>query len=102
VCVCVYICIYIYIYYIYDIGLGVSTVVVRMPDGSRLPSRRFKESDTVAHVYAYVRISMRERGNTEAFELISNMPALTLKEDDTSLADAQVQGQVLLICQPTA
>jgi 6,7-dimethyl-8-ribityllumazine synthase len=80
----------------------VSTVVVRMPDGSRLPPRRFKESDKVAHVYAYVTISMLEKGNTDAFELIVNMPLRALKEHDTSLADAQLQGQVLLICQPTA
>jgi len=84
-------------------GAGVSTVVVRLSDGSRLPPRRFKESDKVAHIYAHVAIAMREKGIPDAagpFELVSNMPVRSFKEQDKTLAEVELQGQILLIVQP--
>ena len=77
-------------------GAGVATVVVRLPDGQRLPPRRFNESDKVAQVYAYVTIAMKEKegegtGKAMAFELVSNMPMRTFKDKELSLSEADLQ-----------
>jgi len=87
-------------------GAGVATVVVRLPDGCRLPPRRFNEADKVGHVYAYVAIAMKEKEKEGAqqhpanFDLVSNMPMRSFKDKSLSLAEAELQGQTLLIVQP--
>jgi len=37
------------------------TVVVRLPDGSRVPPRRFAAADSIAHVYTFVELALADR-----------------------------------------
>lgn len=83
-------------------GAGVVTVVVRLQDGSRIAPRRFNDSDKIAHVYGFVSIAIQDKTGiaSEAFELVANMPMRSFKDKNLTLAQAELEGQTLLIVQP--
>ena len=50
------------------------TVVVRLPDGSRVPPRRFAAADSIAHVYTFVDLALADRPGALP-EVTSGRPA---------------------------
>jgi len=53
-------------------------------------------------VYAHVSIEMQRKNasSNQTFELVSNMPMRSFKDKHLTLAQAQLEGQTLLIVQP--
>jgi hypothetical protein len=86
-------------------------VAVRLPDGGRIPPRRFAGGDRVAALYTFVDVARADRALAaaaeaasepdlstlwEGYDLATTMPARALVEKGETLEAAGLSGQVLL------
>lgn len=76
---------------------GTLRVLIKLPEGERL-SRRFKSTDTVADMKAFVQWKAPKLAAGEGFTLAPSIPGKSpLDKDAQTLEDAEVSGCMLLV-----
>jgi len=78
-----------------EAGDGVSNLVIRLTDGSRL-QRRFKKTETLKVVCDYVECNQEYDGD---FDLVTNFPRKVFSERNLSLEEAGLYPHASLFVQ---
>ncbi|EKX33304.1 hypothetical protein GUITHDRAFT_120518 [Guillardia theta CCMP2712] len=85
---------------------GVTTIGVRLQDGSRLPNRKFRSTDKIEVLYNWVETTLLQRqleagdvSPTKLFDLVSMAPVRAFKDRNMTLAEAELASQTLLSVQ---
>uniref|UniRef100_A0A7S0HVD8 UBX domain-containing protein n=1 Tax=Hanusia phi TaxID=3032 RepID=A0A7S0HVD8_9CRYP len=85
---------------------GVTTIGVRLQDGSRLPNRKFRSTDRIEVLYIWVETALLERqleagdeAPAKLFDLVSMAPVRAFKDRSMTLAEAELASQTLLSVQ---
>eukprot|EP01089_Gocevia_fonbrunei_P008180 TRINITY_DN19850_c0_g1_i1.p1 TRINITY_DN19850_c0_g1~~TRINITY_DN19850_c0_g1_i1.p1 ORF type:complete len:185 (+),score=56.40 TRINITY_DN19850_c0_g1_i1:323-877(+) len=79
-------------------GDGVVSLMVSLPDGTRLP-RKFRKSDKVQAIYDFVDIHEPAGVEMERFSLVENFPKRVISDKSLTIGEAAIHSQTILHIQ---